>query len=153
MTIIELQTEIKAPIELVFDLSRNIDFHTLSASQTQETAIEGTLTGLIGPGETVTWRGKHFGLFLKHTSKIISFERPTAFTDVMIKGYFTYFAHQHIFRTKDNTTHMHDILTYRAPLGILGNTFDRLFLKKHLTKFLQQRNSQIKKHLEQASAS
>ncbi len=148
MTTINLITTIKAPVEKVFDVSRDIDFHQKSASQTNETAIGGTTTGLINYGESVTWRGKHFGLYLHHTSKITAFERPSKFTDVMTKGHFTYFAHQHFFEATENGTVMRDILTYKTPFSIFGKLFDSLFLKKHLTKFLKHRNFQLKEALE-----
>lgn len=148
MTTIELHTEIEAPIEQVFDLSRSIDFHMQSASHTQELAIKGKTSGLIGYGETVTWLGKHFGVFLKHTSKIVSFERPFKFTDVMIEGHFTYFGHEHFFLKNGTKTVMVDILRYRAPWNFLGYWFDKLFLKDHLIEFLNHRNSAIKNKLE-----
>ncbi|MEL6810023.1 MAG: SRPBCC family protein [Bacteroidota bacterium] len=148
MTSIELHTTINAPIECVFNLSRSIDFHMESASQTREKAIAGTTTGLIGFGETVTWRGKHFGLFLQHTSKIVDYEYPIKFTDVMIKGHFNYFGHQHFFENKDGQTIMRDVLKYRVPHGFLGKIFDRLFLRRHLSQFLKRRNVALKKHLE-----
>ena len=153
MTTIQLKTEINAPIERVFDLSRSIDFHIQSASETKEQAIEGRTSGLISHGETVTWRGRHFGVFLKHTSKIVNFERPTQFTDVMIKGHFIYFGHQHFFEYKDEKTTMIDVLKYRTPFGIFGRLFDNYFLKKHLTQFLEKRNKAIKTEAEKPSVS
>ena len=66
MTKIKLQTKIKAPIETVFNLSRNIDIHLLSTSQTNEKAVAGKTSGLIELNETVTWKGKHFGFYLKN---------------------------------------------------------------------------------------
>jgi hypothetical protein len=62
MTTIQLSTTIKAPIEIIFDLSRNIDVHQQSTSKSNETAIDGITSGLINVNETVTWRGKHFGV-------------------------------------------------------------------------------------------
>ena len=148
MTTIELHTKIKAPIEDVFDLSRSIDFHMKSASGTKEQAIGGRTSGLIGYGETVTWRGKHFGVFLKHTSKIVDYEYPLKFTDVMIEGHFKYFGHRHYFRSEGNYTHMIDQLSYRVPYGLAGKAFNWLFLNSHLTNFLKRRNAAIKKELE-----
>jgi len=148
MTTIKLSTEINAPIAHVFDLSRSIDFHLQSASNTREQAIAGRTSGLISHGETVTWRGKHFGVFLKHTSKIVDYERPTQFTDVMIKGHFVYFGHQHFFSTEHGQTTMTDVLRYRTPFGVFGKIFDCVFLKKHLTNFLKTRNKAIKQEAE-----
>lgn len=152
MTTIKLYTQIDAPVEKVFDLSRDIDFHIRSASQTHEKAIDGRTSGLISYGETVTWRGRHFGIFLRHTSKIVSYERPYRFTDVMIKGHFKYFAHQHIFRSEGGGTLMIDVLTYRVPFGYMGSLFDQFVLRKHLSRFLEHRNQAIKVASEENSS-
>lgn len=144
MTTIELNTLIKAPIEEIFNLSRDIDFHIQSASQTNEKAIAGVTSGLINEDETVTWQGRHFGFYLKHTSKIIKMNVPYSFTDVMIEGHFVYFCHDHFFQEKDGHIIMKDILRYKTPFGIFGRLFNRLLLKNHLVHFLEKRNEAIK---------
>ena len=75
MPVIQLETRIKARQQVVFDLSRSIDFHLQSSQQHKETVVAGKAEGLIGLGETVTWRAKHFGLFLKHTAVITALTR------------------------------------------------------------------------------
>ena len=143
MTTIDLSTHINASIELVFDLSRSIDFHMEAASQTGEKAIAGRTSGLISYGETVTWRGKHFGVFLKHSSKIVEYEPPLKFTDQMIEGHFQYFRHEHTFLSENGRTIMKDRLKYEMPFGIFGRLFDFLFLKNHLKTFIERRNTSI----------
>ena len=54
MPLIHLNTYIQAPIEVVFDLSRSIELHTLSTAHTNEQAIAGKTSGLLELGETVT---------------------------------------------------------------------------------------------------
>ena len=54
MTTINLITKIKAPLQTVFDVSRNIDIHQQSASKSKEKAIAGVTSGLINFNETVT---------------------------------------------------------------------------------------------------
>lgn len=61
---IKIELLINARREIIFDLARNIDFHKESTKQTQEEAIAGKTSGLIGLGESVTWRAKHFGIWL-----------------------------------------------------------------------------------------
>lgn len=148
MTTITLSTSIQSPIKDVFDLSLDIDFHKKSASKTQETAIAGITTGHIGLNETVTWRGKHFGFFLTHTSLISAYDKPNTFTDEMIKGAFKSFKHVHTFTSADGITKAEDVLSYETPFGSIGRLFDYLFLKRHLTKFLKTRNLAIKNFLE-----
>ncbi len=83
-----LETHIKAPINRVFDLARSIDLHEKSTSQTKEKAIAGKTSGLLGLGETVTWRAKHLGIYQTLTVEMIACQRPHSFTDKMIQGAF-----------------------------------------------------------------
>ncbi|MDC7997591.1 SRPBCC family protein [Gilvibacter sediminis] len=148
MTKIELTTAIKGSIDSVFDLSRDISFHMESASQSGEKAIEGVTSGLINLNETVRWKGKHFGLWLTHTSKIVKMEKPHCFVDLMIRGHFTYFVHKHEFEQCGDHVIMKDELLYKVPYGWFGKLFDKLLLKNHLRHFLKQRNAQIKSQIE-----
>ena len=149
MPIIKLQTEIKADRELVFDLSRSIDLHKISTEHTNETAIAGKTSGLIGLTETVTWRAKHFGIYQTLTTEITAFDRPNSFTDEMLKGAFKSFKHEHIFETLNNGgTLMIDLFDYKSPLGLLGIAADFLFLKKYMTNLLVKRNETIKSFAE-----
>ena len=74
MPTIELATFVAAPIERVFDLARSIDLHTNSTSSTGERAIVGVTSGLIGPGQEVTWRARHFGVWQSLTVCVTVFE-------------------------------------------------------------------------------
>lgn len=141
---IELNTEINAPINVVFDLSRSIDFHMKSTEQTGEKAIAGKTSGLIGLNETVTWRAKHFGIPQNLTSKITIMKRPDIFVDEMTKGAFKSFCHQHLFLDEGNKTLLIDIFEFEAPLGFLGKIANRLFLKNYMERLLVERNEHLK---------
>lgn len=144
----KLQTEIKANTETVFDLSRSIDLHKISTVQTNERAIAGKTSGLIGMNESVTWRAKHFGFNQNLTSKIMEFDRPNYFADEMLKGAFKEFKHEHHFRELNGGTIMTDIFTYKSPLGILGKLADKIFLEKYMTDLLIKRNRIVKEFAE-----
>lgn len=148
MPIIKLETEIKAELEVVFDLSRSIDLHKISTSKTKEQAVAGITSGLIGLNEFVTWRAKHFGFYQYLTSKITEFERPNFFIDEMQKGAFKYFKHYHQFTKTNNITTMIDVFDYQSPFGILGKLADKLFLEKYMTNLLMERNIIIKEFAE-----
>lgn len=141
---IVLTTEINASKEIVFDISRSIDLHKISTEQTNEEAIAGVTTGLIGLNEWVTWQAKHFGISQKLTTKITEFEYPNYFTDEMMKGAFKNFKHKHVFESRQNGTLMTDYFDYTSPLGFLGKIADSLFLQKYMTNFLKKRNTTIK---------
>ena len=76
MPVIELKTFIKCSIKICFDLSRSIDLHQLSTTQTNEKAIAGKTSGLINLDEFVTWQATHFRIKQKLTSKITAYNRP-----------------------------------------------------------------------------
>lgn len=144
MPVIRLSTDISAPVAVVFDLSRSIDLHKLSTAHTKEEAIAGKTSGLIGMGESVTWRAKHFGITQCLTSKITAINRPFNFTDEMVSGAFKGFRHDHIFRTQDGHVVMEDVFSYTSPFGIFGKIADMLFLKTYMKKLLQTRNTMVK---------
>ena len=145
---IELQTKIKADRNTVFDLSRSIDLHKISTIQTNEKAIAGKISGLIGMNESVTWRAKHFGIYQNLTSKITDFDRPKYFADEMVKGAFKEFKHEHHFTELNGGTLMTDIFEYQSPFGFLGTIIDMLFLKKYMTDLLIERNRIVKEFSE-----
>ena len=142
---IELFTTIHAPIQRVFDLARSIDLHSDSLASTGEKAVGGVTAGLIGPGETVTWRARHFGVWQHLTSRITRFESPHLFGDSMVRGAFQRFDHTHEFAAQaDGTTLMRDVFDFDAPLGLLGRLANRLFLTRHMRRFLLVRNTTLK---------
>ncbi len=144
MPSIELATFIAAPIERVFDLARSIDLHTNSTSSTGERAIAGVTSGLIGPGQEVTWRARHFGVWQSLTVCVTVFERPTHFADVMLRGAFRSMEHHHYFEQSGSGTTMRDVFRFQSPLGILGRIADFLFLTRYMKSFLIERNRVIK---------
>ncbi len=144
MPVIELETIIDAPVERCFNLARSIELHMLSTRNTSEKAVAGKTTGLIGLGEKVTWRAKHFGIWQKLTSKITGYQYPIYFCDEMVQGVFQYFRHEHYFKEVYATTIMQDIFQFESPLGIIGRGFDRLVLTEYMQKLLLQRNAVIK---------
>lgn len=148
MPSIELRTEIRAEINLVFDLNRSIDLHKISTSKTKEEAIDGKRSGLIGLNETVTWRAKHLGFYQELTSIISGYDRPYFFEDRQLKGIFKSFKHQHRFKSIENGTEIIDVIDYCSPLGFLGKLADLLFLKAYLKRFLEERNAVIKEYAE-----
>lgn len=145
MTLIELSTLIAAPIERCFDLARSIDLHMASTEGTGERAIAGVISGLIGFDQQVTWKARHFGVRVFHTSRITAFERPAYFQDCMVRGMFRRFCHDHFFESQDDGTLMRDHLEFSAPFGPIGVIVEKAFLRKHMICLLRRRNAFIKK--------
>jgi len=143
--LIQLATKIAAPPERCFLLSLSIDLHMQSTAHTSERAVAGVTSSIIGPGERVTWQGRHFGFMLTHETLISKYERPNHFQDIMLRGVFRSFEHDHYFdMLEDSTTLMRDELRFVAPLGPLGRMAEVLFLRTYLSRFLAKRNELIR---------
>ncbi|QKE72897.1 SRPBCC family protein [Arthrobacter citreus] len=148
MPIIKVSMLINAPIELCFNLARNIDIHMESTSHTNEKAVKGRISGLIELGESVTWEATHFGIRQQLTSIITEFDPPNSFVDEMVSGAFKRFRHEHVFELKYGGTLMTDVFEYTSPMGALGKLADILFLKSYMERLLWKRNTFIKNYAE-----
>jgi ligand-binding SRPBCC domain-containing protein len=145
-----MKTAIRAPAERCFDLSLSVDLHLASASSTGERAVAGVTSGLIGLGEEVTWRARHFGIVFHMTSRITAADRPRFFRDRMVRGPFASFEHDHRFDEEGDVTWMRDELRFEAPLGWLGKPAGLWVVRPHLRRFLAERNEAIKAVAESA---
>jgi hypothetical protein len=86
MTTLEEITIIHAPIERCFDLARSVEVHLAGNVHCGEQAVAagGVTSGLVGLGERVTWRAKHFGVWHQLTSRDHPNGPPAYFQDVMV---------------------------------------------------------------------
>lgn len=148
MSLIELETQIHAPIERCFNLSLSPNLHIISAGKTNEKIIKGRTNGIFELGDEVTWQGKHFGILQDMTVKITELKFPEYFSDEMIKGNFKSMRHEHYFRFDGKNTIMNDIFKFQTPLGIFGKSFNKIFLKNYMRNFLVKRNKIIKEYAE-----
>lgn len=148
MPVIRLKTHIKAKQELVFDLARSIDFQSKAVTSSNEKAVAGRTSGLIGLNETVTYRGKHLGVWQHLTTRVTEFDPPHFFADEMVKGAFKSMRHEHYFSQTEDGTLMKDVFKFEAPLGPLGWLANKLFLEAYMTNFLKGRNKTLKEYAE-----
>ncbi|WP_409252161.1 SRPBCC family protein [Bacillus sp. SCS-153A] len=153
MPIIEHQLFIKAPIEICFDLARNVDIHTQTTSHTKERAVGGVTEGLLEEGDMVTWEAVHFGIKQRLTAKVTVMERPSKLVDIMVKGAFHSFEHTHQFIEEAGGTLMIDRFQYKSPLGPLGTLADKLFLEKYMRNFIASRANVLKEIAEEGQGS
>jgi ligand-binding SRPBCC domain-containing protein len=140
-------TLIDAPIERVFDLSRSIEVHLLANVHENEQALAmgGVTTGLLGLGEQVTWRAKHFGLWHDLTSRATVVNPPTYFQVTMVEGIFRSMQAGHLLRSlPSGATELRDTFAIAAPLPILGPIAEALFLRRYMIALNRERNAVIK---------
>lgn len=141
---IHLVTDIQAPVARCFDLCRSVDVHLDSAGDTGERIVAGASTGLLSAGDTVTFEGRHFGVRLRLKSEIVQMDPPVSFTDRQVSGPFAEFEHRHHFEAANGGTRMHDEISLRCPLGVLGGLADPV-ITAHLRRFIATRNQVIKR--------
>jgi len=147
MTVIEERTGIHAPIERCFDLARSVEVHLLGNIHYGEQAVAtgGVTTGLVGLGERVTWRAKHFGLWRQLTSEITQLERPVFFQAAQVHGIFRYMRQNHFFRPlSPDRTEMRDVFAFAAPIPILGRLAEIAILARYMRALLRERSAVIK---------
>ncbi|GAA1318675.1 SRPBCC family protein [Leucobacter albus] len=138
-------TRTSAPADALFDASLSIDAHVESLSHSGERAIAGVTSGMIGLGETVTWRARHFGVWFTMTSKITELDRPHRFVDEQVQGPFKRFHHVHEFATEHGATIMSDTITVASP--VFGRLAERLVLVPYLRRLIRTRNEHLVRSL------
>jgi ligand-binding SRPBCC domain-containing protein len=143
------RTHLAMSPEQAFDLSRSVDAHVGSMAKSGERAVAGVTSGLIGLGETVTWRAKHFGLPILMTSRITQFSYPDSFTDEQQRGPFRVFRHVHEFVAESSGsdgggTLMIDHVEFTAPFGVLGRLVEKAFLGRYMQHLIEERNAYLR---------
>jgi ligand-binding SRPBCC domain-containing protein len=131
------------PIEEAFALTLDIDAHLASMARSGERAVAGTTSGIMGPGESVTWKARHLGLPWTMTSTITEWERPTRFVDEQTRGPFAWFRHEHRFTPVEDGTAVVDDVTFAAPCGPLGRLAEAVILGRHLERLIAERNAYL----------
>jgi ligand-binding SRPBCC domain-containing protein len=147
MPIIEIEMLIQAPAQSCFDLSRNVDLHVRSMSQTKEKIVAGVSSGLIGAGQEVTWEATHFFIRQRLAVRLTAFDPPRHFRDSQIAGPFRRMDHDHFFFPMENgaATRMLDRFDYESPLGWIGRLADILFLERYMRRLLETRNRALRR--------
>jgi ligand-binding SRPBCC domain-containing protein len=141
--VIRFDAEALMPIDpyAAFDLALSIDAHVASFEGSGEQAVGGVTAGLIGLGEFVTWRARHFGITWTMTSTITEWDRPHRFVDEQRKGPFKTFRHEHLFEPVEHGTRLLDHVEFEAPLGVLGRLAEKLVLGRYLRHLIDVRNT------------
>jgi ligand-binding SRPBCC domain-containing protein len=140
-------TVIRAPIDRCFDLARSVEVHLEGNIHCGESAVamSGITSGLIGMGQRVTWRAKHFGVWHDLTSEITAMDRPNYFRDTMIRGAFRLMNHDDFFRrVSGGETEMRDVFCFAAPQRVLGRVAEIVVLRRYMQGLLRERNAVIR---------
>src|SRR4051812_47608096 len=107
---VHLETKINAPVKSCFDLMRDVRVQPSIFSTTDGFAL----------GQTVTFHGRFLGFKQDLVVKVIEFDSPHRFVDMMIQGPFRSFVHIHEYQETDRGTLMHDTVLWESLFGIPG---------------------------------
>jgi ligand-binding SRPBCC domain-containing protein len=135
----------RAPLELCFDLARDVNAHTESAAFSSERVVApGRTAGLLELGDMVAFEGRHFGVRQRFVAKITALDRPHRFVDEMVEGAFKWLRHVHEFKAANGVTLMRDTIEWEAPFGVIGRLADALFLRRHMNWFVSTKQRALK---------
>ncbi|MBD2701856.1 SRPBCC family protein [Spirosoma sp. BT702] len=144
MSVLLLETAIKAKPEVCYKLSLSVDLHQLSTQKTGEHIVGGVRQGIMRVGDTVTWKAKHFGVWQTLTTQITDEKPFDHFVDEMLQGAFKSMKHEHYFVETNYGTLMRDVFRFESPLGLLGRFFNLIILENYMKRFLLERNQTIR---------
>ena len=152
-TYFEVVTPVAAPAQVIFDLSLDMDVHQASLPGSHERAVAGVTSGLIGLGESVTLRARHFGVPFTLTSRVTELDRPRRFVDRQVRGPFRSWVHEHAYDPgPDGGTLMTDRIAFRAPAGVLGRAVEAAVLARYMRRLIERRGAYLKAEAERRAA-
>ena len=146
---IVIETRIRAPIDVVFDLARDPVAHAKQAAFSGERVVPpGRLNGLLERGDLLTFEGRHLGVRQRLTVKITEMDAPRRFVDEGVRGALKQLRHVHEFRVEGDETVMRDVIEWTSPFGFLGRIADALFVTKHMRWFVTEKQLALKRTAE-----
>lgn len=149
---IVVETLIELPVEVVFDLARDVEKHAQSAAFSGERLVEpGRTKGLLALGDLVAFEGRHFGVRQTFVARIVEMLPPRRFVDEMVRGAFRWLRHEHEFHVHARGTLMRDLVQWRSPLGLLGRAADALFVERHMESFVRAKQQNLKRMAEEGA--
>jgi ligand-binding SRPBCC domain-containing protein len=148
MAPIHLTTFIAAPVERVFDLTRNLAVYKYVFNTRQEKLTSRAGANLLLQGETISIVAKHFGKERLATLKLTTFDRPVFLVEEQVKGDLMSYRHEHHFKRIDNGTIMIDLIEFGVPRDFVGRYLGKIYLKNYLEELVRKRNEVIRSYAE-----
>jgi ligand-binding SRPBCC domain-containing protein len=107
--------------------------------------INGPLPDKVYPGMIIIYKvSPLLNIPMRWVTEITQVEAPNYFIDNQKAGPYAFWHHQHFFKeTKDGVV-VSDLLSYKVPLGILGQVLERLIVKRKVEKIFEYRKKRLK---------
>ena len=145
---IHLTTFIAAPIERVFDLTRNLAVYKYVFNSRKEKFSSRAGANLLTKGETVSIIAKHLGKERLSTLKITTLDKPVLLVEEQTKGDLLLYRHEHHFKPIDNGTIVIDLIDFGVPRDLVGRYLGKIYLKNYLEELTRKRNEAVRSYAE-----
>ena len=152
MPTLTFTTEIEAPQEAVWKFHDGFDaLLKITPPTTRVRVLDPPDHLAVGVRFTLVVSQPPVYVPLRWCTVITAYTPPMGFTDIQApgKGPFALWEHEHRFeKMNSHRTRLVDTITYRAPLGLLGELADRLFIAHQLNALFAYRHRVTKTALE-----
>ena len=99
-------------------------------------------------GTVLDYTIRLFGIPIRWTTLITEYDPPNKFSDVALRGPYSFWFHTHTFKTDNNETIMKDEVRYALPFGFIGRLAHFLWVKRQLNYIFDYRAQVISDILE-----
>ena len=97
-------------------------------------------------GQIITYKVGIFpGISTNWVTEITQVDQPNFFIDEQREGPYAMWHHEHRFLSVPGGVLMSDKVTYKVPLGILGNFMNKIYIQNELRKVFQYREKVLNK--------
>jgi ligand-binding SRPBCC domain-containing protein len=100
---------------------------------------------LMQTGTVLDYTIRLFGIPVRWTTVITGYNPPRGFSDVALRGPYSFWHHTHTFAEVDGGTLMTDEVSYALPLGPVGRLVNSLWVKRQLKRIFDFRAEAIRK--------
>ena len=99
---------------------------------------------VIAAGAVLDYRIRWLGLPFRWRSLIREYDPPYRFVDVQVIGPYARWEHRHMFLEEEAGTVVEDRVTYRLPLGPLGELAHRLSVRRQIETIFAYRRERLR---------
>jgi ligand-binding SRPBCC domain-containing protein len=97
----------------------------------------------MAPGTLIEYRLRWHRLPMRWVTEIRSWDPPTSFRDVQLRGPYRLWEHSHRFQSVDGGTRISDVVLYALPFGLLGRMAHAWVVKADLEGIFDYRAKKV----------
>ena len=147
MAVFQLKTEQKIPADLaeIWDfISSPSNLKRITPDHMGFEITSGELTEKMYPGMIIKYKVKPLlGIAMNWVTEITHVVEQEYFVDEQRVGPYAMWHHEHKLKKIDGGVLMEDLITYRPPLGYLGNIANSLIIKRQLKGIFEYRKKAV----------